>query len=82
MIILSYIFADTLQSAAILLAVGLAYLFPNLVSATNADAGSVIVGSIIILLSLLLLIQGLWLIMCKIQVIWGERDADDLVIDV
>jgi len=78
----THIFADTLRSAAVLLAVGLAYLFPNHISATDADAGGAIVVSIIILLSLLPLIQGLWLTMCKIRAIWEERDTDDLVIDV
>jgi hypothetical protein len=53
-------------------AAGLAYVFPWLVSPVQADAWGAIVVSVIILISLLPLLQGLWRTVCKIHAVWSS----------
>lgn len=69
----THIFADTLRSIAVLIAAGFARLYPNLLSAADADSLGAIVVSIIILVSLAPLIQGLYLTFRKIQAIWSGQ---------
>jgi len=72
----THIFADTLRSVAVLLAAGFAYIFPGLLGPSEADSLGAIVVSIIILLSLIPLVQGLVLTAKKIRAIHGGHDDD------
>lgn len=55
-----------------LVAAGLAYLLPWLVSPVQADAWGAIVVSVIILISLLPLLQGLYQTLGKIRAVWSS----------
>lgn len=57
----THVCADTMRSTAVLIAAGIAYLVPNVVSPENADAWAAIAVSIIILISLIPLLEGLCL---------------------
>lgn len=70
----THVFADTLRSVAVLFSAGFAYLFPRIISPFQADSLGAIVVSIIILLSLVPLVQGLFLTARKIQAIHGGDD--------
>ena len=70
----THVCADTLRSIAVLVAAGFAYVFPSLLSAANADAWGAIVVSIIILVSLGPLLQGIYLTGVKIYRTWYELD--------
>jgi Co/Zn/Cd efflux system component len=81
----THVCADTLRSIAVLLASAFAYVAgPGQMTAGQADSGAAIVVSIIILISLVPLIQGLYLTACKIYIIWfghshsPDTDADDV----
>jgi Co/Zn/Cd efflux system component len=71
----THICADTLRSIAVLAAAGFAYLFPHLMTPAQADSEATVVVSVIILISLLPLIQGLYLTAVKIVDIWRGRDS-------
>jgi Co/Zn/Cd efflux system component len=80
----THICADTLRSIAVLIAAGFASLFPSLLSPMAADSWGSVVVSVIILVSLIPLIQGLFLTAVKIQAIWkdnGEHSSSH-VLDV
>jgi len=70
----THVCADTLRSIAVLVAAGFSTLFPAQLSSTDADSDAAIVVSIIILVSLLPLIQGLFLTACKIHEMWTGKD--------
>ena len=70
----THVCADTLRSIAVLVAAGFSTLFPAQLSSTDADSDAAIVVSIIILVSLLPLIQGLFLTACKIHDMWTGKD--------
>jgi Co/Zn/Cd efflux system component len=57
---MQHICADTLRSIAVLVAAGIATLFPAYLTPIDADSAGSIVVSLIIFASLLPLIQGLW----------------------
>jgi hypothetical protein len=59
----------------VLVAAGLAYLFPWLVSPVQADAWGAIVVSFIILVSLLPLVQGLYGTVGKIRAVWSSSSS-------
>lgn len=56
----THVFADTLRSIAVIIAAGLAMIFPDKISPVVADATAALVVSTLILLSLLPLVGGLW----------------------
>lgn len=56
----THICADTLRSIAVLIAAGIAWVFPEHLAAGQADSGAAIIVSMIILISLIPLIQGLF----------------------
>jgi Co/Zn/Cd efflux system component len=62
----THVCADTLRSAAVLVAAGFASLFPSLLTAADADSWAAIVVSVIILISLVPLFEGLYWTCCKI----------------
>lgn len=73
----THVCADTLRSVAVLLASAVAYGMPTTttqshlkLTARQADSGAAIVVSMIILVSLVPLIQGLYLTACKIYDVW------------
>jgi Co/Zn/Cd efflux system component len=55
-----HICADTLRSIAVLVAAGIAQLFPDILSAAGADSYGAILVSLIIIISLIPLLQGLF----------------------
>jgi hypothetical protein len=61
-----HIAADTLRSVAVLIAAGFASLFPSFLSPIDADSYGAILVSGIILVSIVPLIQGLYLTACKV----------------
>lgn len=69
----THVCADTLRSASVLVASLLASIFPAKLSAPQADSGATIVVSIIILVSLVPLIQGLFLTAVKIRKMWNDN---------
>lgn len=72
----THVCADTYRSIAVLMASGVAFLFPTVCTPLQADSGGAIVVSIIILISLVPLIQALYLTACKIRDIWiAESDG-------
>ena len=73
--LLQHICADTLRSIAVLLAAGFSYLFPSLLTAADADAWGAVVVSVIILVSLAPLFQGLYLTADKIRIIWFHESS-------
>ena len=56
----THICADTLRSIAVLIAAGFAFLFPSLLTPADADSWGAIVVSVIIIISLLPLVEGLY----------------------
>jgi Co/Zn/Cd efflux system component len=79
----THICADTLRSIAVLIAAGFASLFPSLLSPMAADSWGSVVVSVIILVSLAPLLQGLLLTAFKIQAIWkGNGHSSSYVLDV
>ena len=69
----THVCADTLRSVSVLIAAGISSLFPQFLTSDQADLDATIVVSVIILVSLVPLIQGLFLTVCKIYTIWfGE----------
>jgi Co/Zn/Cd efflux system component len=66
----THVCADTLRSVAVLVASGVAFVLPQWLSPRQADAGGAVIVSIIILVSLVPLMQGLYLTACKIRDIW------------
>ena len=56
----THIAADTLRSIAVLIAAGFSFIFPELLTPVDADSIGAILVSIIILVSLLPLIQGIF----------------------
>lgn len=56
----THICADTLRSIVVLIAAGFAYLFPDILSPADADSWGAIVVSVIIIISLFPLIEGLY----------------------
>lgn len=69
----THVCADTLRSIAVLAAASFSVIFPNSFSPAKADSWGAIVVSIIILISLAPLIQGLYATFLKIRVIWTEN---------
>lgn len=69
----THICADTLRSVAVLLAAGFSFFFPILLSPVDADAWGSIVVSVIILVSLGPLVQGLYLTSKKIRDLWHDE---------
>jgi len=82
----THICADTLRSVAVLIAAGLAYVFPALVSPMQADSYGAIIVSGIILVSLAPLVKGLYGTARKIQAIWNSgvvnEASDQQLIDL
>lgn len=66
----THICADTLRSIAVLLAAAFATVYPNLLTAADADSWGSIVVSIVILGSLVPLFEGLYVTACKIHSLW------------
>lgn len=71
----THILADTLRSVAVLVAAGFASIFPGILTPNDADSDAAIVVSIIILISLVPLLQGLYLTACKIYTMWKEDEV-------
>lgn len=63
----THVCADTLRSIAVLVAAGVAFLFPHHLTPADADSWGTIVVSAIILVSLVPLFEGLYLTVRKIQ---------------
>lgn len=63
----THVFADTLRSITTLVAAGFSALFPDILSAADADSWGAIIISIIIIVSLGPLIQGLYLTAVEIR---------------
>lgn len=72
----THVCADTLRSIAVLIAAGLATIFPSLMTPSEADSYGAIVVSIIILASLGPLFQGLYTIANKIRRLWATDHED------
>uniref|UniRef100_A0A7S1Y4J4 Cation efflux protein transmembrane domain-containing protein n=1 Tax=Grammatophora oceanica TaxID=210454 RepID=A0A7S1Y4J4_9STRA len=70
----THVFADTLRSVAVLLAAGFAKLFPELMSASLADALAAAFVSLIIMVSLAPLIQGIW--RTTVDLFWLCSDSE------
>lgn len=70
----THVCADTMRSIAVLVAAGIAYLF-QAVSPVEADATAAIVVSIIIIVSLLPLLQGLYLTATEIWILTRRPPA-------
>jgi hypothetical protein len=67
-----------LRSIAVLVAAALGAMFPAALSPTQVDSSAAIVVSIIILMSLGPLLQGLYFTACKIHAIWmGQHEHRD-----
>ena len=73
----THVCADTLRSVAVLIAAGVSCLFPKLLSSAEADSDAAIVVSVIILVSLLPLIRGMFLTAYKIYAMWLDRDHSE-----
>jgi Co/Zn/Cd efflux system component len=71
----THVFADTLRSITVLIAAGIAFLFPLWLSPTEADSWGAIVVSFIILASTLPLLQGLYSTACKIRSVWLDQST-------
>lgn len=67
----THVCADTLRSVAVLIAAGIATVFPDYVSPVSADSNATIVVSLVILISLGPLLHGLY--RTGIQIILMER---------
>mmetsp|Transcript_3108 Transcript_3108/g.4199 ORF Transcript_3108/g.4199 Transcript_3108/m.4199 type:complete len:342 (-) Transcript_3108:82-1107(-) len=83
----THVCADTLRSIAVLIAAGFSYLFPEVLSPVEADSWGAVVVSLIILVSLAPLIQGLYATAVKIREIWiasrqSEGDFKNIFIEV
>ncbi|EEC44934.1 predicted protein [Phaeodactylum tricornutum CCAP 1055/1] len=76
----THVCADTLRSVAVLIAAGFAYIFPQLLTPADADSWGAIVVSIIILISLGPLLQGLYLTACKIRTVWCEEEPGSKIL--
>jgi Cation efflux family len=72
-----HVCADTLRSIAVLVAAALGALFSAALSPTQVDSVGAIVVSIIILMSLGPLLQGVYLTACKIHAIWTGHHHHD-----
>jgi Co/Zn/Cd efflux system component len=72
----THVCADTLRSIAVLLAAGLATLFPDQVSPLAADSNGTIVVSLVILVSLGPLLHALYRTACEIVLL--ERDLREI----
>ena len=70
----THICADTLRSLAVLIAAGFAYLFPNLLSLADADSWGAIVVSVIIIVSLGPLVEGLYFTAWEIYYVHKEHE--------
>jgi len=70
----THVCADTLRSVAVLIAAGISYFFPEFLTSAEADSDAAIVVSVIILVSLVPLIQGLFKTACKIYAMWMDKD--------
>lgn len=73
----AHVAADTLRSTSVLLSAGLASLCPNLLSPASADSYGAILVSIIILISLIPLLQGIVRIYRKIQLLHKTDPRSD-----
>jgi Cation efflux family len=73
----THVCADTLRSVAVLVASGVAFVLPQWLSPRQADAGGAVIVSIIILVSLVPLMQGLYLTACKIRDLWFGVPEND-----
>ena len=62
----THVCADTLRSTAVLIAAFLAFLFPDMLSGATADSSAALVVSLIILVSLIPLLRGLYFTAQKI----------------
>ena len=69
----THICADTLRSIAVLIAAGFAWLFPSILTPADADSYGAIVVSIIIIISLGPLIEGLYFTAWEIYHLHGEH---------
>lgn len=72
----THVFADTLRSTAVIIAVALAMIFPDQISPLAADATAALVVSLLILLSLLPLLHGLWNSSRRLYAIWMEERSE------
>jgi len=70
----THICADTLRSIAVLVAAGFAFLFPNLLTPANADSWGAIVVSIVIIISLMPLVEGLYVTAWEIYNLYKEHE--------
>lgn len=82
----THVCADTLRSIAVLVGAGSAWVFPELVTPEQADSGAAIFVSLIILISLVPLIQALFVTAQQIYVVWSCYDNkafdDDVPVDI
>lgn len=69
----THVCADTLRSIAVLIAAGFAKLFPHMLSPSDADSYGAIVVSIIIIVSLGPLFEGLYITTWDIYNLYQER---------
>ena len=74
----THVFADTLRSIAVIVAALVAELFPSAVTPEEADATAAVIVSILILLSLVPLLQGLISSISELQSIRADERADAL----
>lgn len=73
----THVCADTLRSVAVLIAAGVSKLFPQFLTSAEADSDAAIVVSVIILVSLIPLIRGLFLTACKIYAMWFDKNLSE-----
>lgn len=74
-----HICADTLRSIVVLIAAGFSTLFPELLSPAGADSFGAIIVSVIIIISLAPLLQGLLSTALQIRDLVRERPHDNQV---
>jgi Co/Zn/Cd efflux system component len=72
----THVFADTLRSIAVIVAAAVAEIFPSAVTPEEADSAAAVIVSIMILLSLIPLVQGLLMSLSELQAIRYEEKSD------
>jgi Co/Zn/Cd efflux system component len=75
----THVFADTLRSIAVIVAAVFSELFPGTLSPEEADATAAVVVSVLILLSLLPLIKGLWSSVSELRLILSEERSETIL---
>lgn len=75
----THVFADTLRSIAVIVAALFSELFPGTLTPEEADATAAVVVSVLILLSLLPLVKGLWSSLSELRLILAEERSESIV---